>query len=327
MVSMRSRKFAAAAVVALAAIAVAAVQACLPPPYLYITFHAGSGPQQVGAWTRDGCALPSPVDNGGGAIQEPRGMLIRDSDSALLLADAGHMAGRVMVFSACDANGARTYQANYVTQSTYPGLDHPYGIAFNSDADIFYASNQDTNVVLAFNNINSASPRPPASYLNGSAQYTAEFAQFEAGSNGVRGVAVDDLGYVWIASEDDGGVYQFDPATGAPRQFVPLDSAVGVHFYNDTGYVYASSHSKKDAQVVAIDPVLGQVVATYVCQGEGHPAGIVGYQNALFVVGQDTGSLFAFDTSSAASTDAPQDGVIVVPALGGTGEQIILSPC
>ncbi len=83
-----------------------------------------------------------------------------------------------------------------------------------------FVSNQDTNVVLAFGSP-TPTPLPSPPYLNGTAQYSAEFAQFLAGSNGVRGVCVvpaqnaSDSESVWIASEDDSGVYQFDIQSGS----------------------------------------------------------------------------------------------------------------
>jgi hypothetical protein len=44
---------------------------------------------------------------------------------------------------------------------------------------------------------------PVASGVNTSGAYPGAFALFDPSSNGVRGVAVDSKGFVYIASKDD----------------------------------------------------------------------------------------------------------------------------
>ncbi len=168
----------------------------------------------------------------------------------------------------------------------------------------------------------SGSPIPAVPYLNGSSLYPGEFAQFLQSSEGVRGVAVvtgsggPSDGDVWIASEDDDGVYGFSGQTGYPFVFVSIGDPVGVYYDNSTQTVFVSSHTKSNPQVVQIDPSSGSIIASYVNSNEGHPAGMLVYDGVLYVVGQDSGALYSFQVGG--------DGTatVIVPTLSGTGEQV-----
>lgn len=267
----------------------ASQRACLPAPYLYVTYHGGSdgsGVNQVHRYSRDGCFLnkvllhddPSP-------LKELRGVLeVGSGESGELMVLNGYKGdSRVMVFSGCDSNNQRTLVRNLTTTADNPLLVHPYGIVLGRGSQL-YISAQDTNVVIAVDDRSGNSGVPSTVYAGGS------------GQDGVRGVAVKDSSTGYVADED-AGVIQFDTSSGA-KIGSPGDvaSPIGLWYSAKEDILFAGS--KDDATVYALDVHTLEKKSSFSHDKLSHPAGIVAFQGTLFVAAQSIRQVMSWDIAS-----------------------------
>ena len=107
-------------------------------PFFYITFHEDVS--NVMKYTMDGKSL-GPVLTGKEAseLDELRSMALYDG--MLYLANAKSSESMLAVFGQCGSDGMRSFHSTLATIDKDEYLDHPYGIAFDNDGNV-YVSNQ-----------------------------------------------------------------------------------------------------------------------------------------------------------------------------------------
>ena len=96
-------------------------------------------------------------------------------------------------YSLCKSSGSRSFLSAFSVADPYnnPGLSHPYGVAVSPSGGV-YVSNQDSNSVTRYDSSGNPMALPPA-LAHG--QYNpGTFVQYDASSNGVRGIAFDSQG-------------------------------------------------------------------------------------------------------------------------------------
>lgn len=124
---------------------------CLGAPYLYLT-HQGS--RNIMKFSRDGCLLHEKVLWGltNDLHSNLRSMIFGtyDGKEALYVADADSEKSGVMIFGSCfDSTSLRPLVKRVASSTNFPGAQHTYGIAIDSNGDL-YASFQKTDAVLRF---------------------------------------------------------------------------------------------------------------------------------------------------------------------------------
>ena len=142
------------------------------PAAWYVTFHGGppSGPaneNNVLAFDAAGVPIPTPVLVPGTsgsplALRELRSMGF-GADATFYVVNSYQSDSKILRFSAITGpDGTRplleTFSTGAPTNPANPGLDHPYGFAFDGAGDVL-ASSQDTQVVTR---LNGADAPPPA---------------------------------------------------------------------------------------------------------------------------------------------------------------------
>eukprot|EP01102_Stenamoeba_stenopodia_P018087 TRINITY_DN6590_c0_g1_i1.p1 TRINITY_DN6590_c0_g1~~TRINITY_DN6590_c0_g1_i1.p1 ORF type:complete len:396 (-),score=66.32 TRINITY_DN6590_c0_g1_i1:60-1211(-) len=315
---------------------------CLPPPYLYVTFHGGTGKHDVNnvmRYTRDGCNLGYVLgEDDAEELNELRGMALipaADGTDYLLVSNANKNDSRIVLFGACQPdNNHREYIKDLVVSSdSNQGLAHPYAIRVHptpKDANDYansslYATNQNTGLITYYN-LATGQPRPisssiaasPGSYPPGS------FARVGPNSGAsFRGFVFDDdqSGTVW-AADDVAYVLQFDAMTGALKTKLPIDSPIGVDIFpvGDRDLLFIGSNGKQEV-VYAYDPTTLKLVMTYSSKKVDHPAGFIAYDDVLFVLSQNTQSIVTFNLTTSEFLG------VIVENLPDEPEQVILSYC
>jgi hypothetical protein len=133
---------------------------CTGPPYLYATVHDESLSPNVLKFSRNGCFLSSnvlqiPQEAESDATVEFRSLALGkyQGKEALYIVDASTHNSRVLVFGECskmpEDYGQRPFITTAVDSNANGGLDHTYGICFDSSSNV-YVSNQHTDNVLRF---------------------------------------------------------------------------------------------------------------------------------------------------------------------------------
>lgn len=272
----------------------------LAPPYFYISFH-----NTIQIYTKNGCSLNITNDYYNHFIQQPRGMLIRQRDLSLLITDAS--LNYITAFSNCHNNKLRTFLLNY----NY-SFNHPYGITQFQDS--LWITNQNSNNVVLLN----AQTLEPIK----------EFISFKNhnnknNNNGVRGVAADNDGNLWVASKHDNTLYKLNGITGEILQKIHVSKIIGVYYCNTTNLLFVSGYKK----VVSIKVESGQIVHRYhLPKHETHPTGMVTYNGELlYVLGQKTNSLYSYSINNHDNSYIYK--IIIRKFQYKRPEHIILSEC
>jgi len=281
-------------------------------------------------YSRDGCAYGNILDPSA-AVSQPRDMLMYDENN-FVLANAEDSESKLWIFGICGSNGVRPLKGVFVNNTQYPGLSHPYGVAKSPTNDI-YVSSQHTDNVLRFYGISNPNPGkavPFPAYINqtapprGTSWYEGTFVQYGApnqhpdSEQGIRGIAFDGAGRLFVNNQDLPNMTVYNDSGFVVGQ-VPIQNAIGIHYDPDTKYMFVGS--KSSTGVVAVDTSNLKIVKQYTYSKMTHPAGIVTYQGILYVLDQDTESLFTFNVSSQAFINT------VVTNFPDDVEGIILSNC
>lgn len=124
---------------------------------------------------------------------------------------------------------------------------------------------------------------------------------------------------VLVASEDDDALIIYDLNAQVLGQ-ISLPDPVGVYYNKNTSLAYVSARdsSNNDAYVVSIDLSSLKIQNYYRNNNMTHPAGIVIYENIMFVVGHDDQSIFTFDLDTGVTQT-------LLSGLSDAPEQVILS--
>lgn len=171
----------------------AEASSCLPAPYLYATFHGGTGSSDVNVvrkYSRDGCFLGEPLGEvaANATERELRGMAVL-GDGSLLVASAYKGASSVLQFGACAADGTRPYVTE--AAANLAAMVHPYAVVpVPSSGDVLVTA-QDTDAVVSLTTGRAVFQLPGAS------------------DEGVRGMALC-FGRLFVADTGSGGVYVLD---------------------------------------------------------------------------------------------------------------------
>lgn len=123
--------------------------------------------------------------------------MIRD-DGSLLVCNAHKTDSRLSVFSACAADGSRSYVSDFATTH----LAHPYGLAIGLDAakgdEVVWASNQNTCDVVQFS--------------SKSGVFQSQVGQL--GTDEIRSIAYDNVTAVlYVADKDQNAVLAYNTKT------------------------------------------------------------------------------------------------------------------
>lgn len=310
---------------------------CYGPPYLYATFHHDE--KGVREYTRDGCFLSRNILSGHRRerkIKEARDVQIGTyrGKEALYVVQAQSSHSSVLVYGGCDSVGNRQYLTTAASIDTTMGLNHPYGIAFDPNGNL-YVSCQHTNTVLRFRK-DTFEPMPlPDALRNVSLidEATADidvlpsiyeevfqgtFYQFDIFPESSKKrkkrkrkkhsepkQGVRDLVFVgenlWVACEDTKSVSIISPHGSEIHKFSPGKGLKPVGLLHDkggSGLVFVSTRGKKKGPVLAIDPNSKEIVREYFVDGQLHSTGMVVYENTLYVATQELGSILSYDISS-----------------------------
>ncbi|RYG68702.1 hypothetical protein EON64_04590 [archaeon] len=309
-------------------------QCLMEPPYIYATTH--DEVPNVLKYTRDGCLISDEVLVGGPADQdhvtEFRSMALGSylgQGDVLFIGDAMSQESFLLMYDTCNSHGQREYKGTVVSTEINPGADHTYGLAFDSDGNI-YASFQHTDLVLRFQKDTfQPLPLPPAlrsnkywrDYFLGTVVQFGVPGVHRITEQGVRGITIlgDDL---WVANEDIGGVAVVSISTGVMHNIVVIRNPIGLFFDVDSGLLFVSSKDKHwRGGVFAIDPHLFRVVHTYSTMRMNHPSGITAYEGVLYVAELARGEILKFNVTSEKYL-----GTMVSDAPGEI-EHLLLSPC
>ena len=327
------------------------ISACLGPPYLYVSHSKEHNIYQI---TRDGCMRSTKVLFGVPRTKmDLRSMSINQymGEPALYVADSRTETSQIMVFGECSYwSGMRSLRTTlFTTDGPFgTGAQHPYGITFDFDENI-YSSFQHTNVVLrasrdSFNALQTFQRLAFATesknsadvwYGSRSGPYPGTFFQFGNGTGenpqdqGVRGIAwvMSNRGpNLWMNNELDNAVYIVD-AEATRVKLLSVKYPVGI-FHNPEAesieqrqLVYVGSRGKKSGFVYAFDKDTFKLVKQYTLIGMTHPTGIA-VHDVLYVADQRLGAILTFDLNS---TQFIKN--IWERSTGGDLEQITLTNC
>lgn len=238
--------------------------------------------------------------------------LTPDSKSMYLAVSPKDDENGIFVFGDC-SSGVRPAKGALVTLSENAGMDHPYGLAVYTNGDV-YVSNQHTDNVMHFDSQGNPQPSPagvPSSSPPGT------FIQFDKSNSGVRSLAIAN-NHLFVADEDANAVQMYS-LKGNLKSSVPANSPVGLFYDGTSNLMYYGS---KDDNVVYSFSIASMLpMGKYTNANLSHPAGIVAYEDTLFVLSQDTNSLMSFNTTSGAFIST------VIASLPDSPEQIMLSNC
>lgn len=315
---------------------------CLGAPYLYVTFHSNvNGPVK---YSRDGCSLTGNVLKGfqvnpGDSF---RSMAISSDNNIFIIESIGKgrntSGSRITEYGQCGPNGLRSFKSQIMYQpaGNTQGADHPYGIALSNGANgtvnRVYASFQNTDVVLGFDNANRNGlyspmrfPRALSRKKKISDYYPGTFYQFgkpgyqKRKNQGVRSISLVGEN-LWIANEKKDLVVIVDPQ-GYTVAELQLRKPIGMHYSSDHNLVFVSSRSSYGV-VVAYDATTKAVIQRYHIDGMTHPTGVVSYESTLYILEQALGVMYAFNIGTGDFIK------VVFSGLAKKGlEQIVLSSC
>jgi hypothetical protein len=309
---------------------------------IYVTFHGGKPTKSIpkpiwyvvsytlvnGVWQSNPNALSLPAPSGSDAAN---GYELRDlqlsSDGNFYLVNS--YKGASVIWQIPQAGLApKTNPTVFTSGATIPGIDHPFGFAFDSAMQVCFISAQDTNVVVAAYgppHKKSGSALPVNPTIHGSNFLAGTFVASELGipvplgstpvpsnvkgsdgglhyspqsgpplTNSVRGVAL--LGTtLYVADEVGNEVKTFDVITGGYLGKIPDPKGqinTPVHLLAASGTLYISTSNA----VFSYDPATSTL--TSLIAGLTSPAGMSFDAAGNFYVASRTGgSISGYDSS------------------------------
>lgn len=298
---------------------------CLGPPYLYVSFHGGTKKHdinQIFQYSRNGCLLNANILHHNIGVlprvypRELRGIAVL-SDGSLAVNSAFKSNSQVLRYGVCtETSPRRQFLEVLIGMSQHPSLVHPFGIAARGRQVV--VSSQDTCSVTLFD------LSPNDSSVVGET-LVASFLPCELNGEvkGVRGVAFDQRGVIYVAVKQRQGLVVFNnTAPGKPLGSFHCDECVGVFFDESSGFVFAGSSAQNEVYALEPWPSLKKV-KTFASKELRHPAGLAIFKDSLFVASQENSVILEFHLHSASfigtsiSTHLPKDAI----------ESIAMSPC
>ena len=269
-------------------------------PTLYISFHGGksSGINIAQRYSLSGTLIGDLYSNTC-TSQSLRSMLVM-ADGTLLIANADDDSSRVLQFSACQADGTRTYIQDYATAS----LDHPYGLATGNGQ--LYVSSQNINTVNGY----SLTDQSFSGVIN------------NFNPDQIRGLAYNTkLNLLYVADKDANMVQAWSTATNSidTAHSIASNDPIGLYYHETSGKLFIGSSA--DNSVVLWNPATQAIEQTFTDTNLQHPAGIAVSGDALFVISQTANSLLQFAISTGSLVG------VIASNLPDTPEQLIVSDC
>jgi YVTN family beta-propeller protein len=309
---------------------------CDPAPYIYATFHHEA--PNIYKYSRNGCLLSKTVLQGGpeyaltSHLIELRSIVFGNYNNTpvLYVADAYSDDSYLNVYGSCDKNGERPFITTAVSTFTDPGINHPYGIAFDPENNLLVSS-QHTDNVLRFKKDTFEPMAFPSKMMRSVAHtydyYPGTFLQFgepnvhDVDHQGVRDViSVEDK--IWVANEDIDSIYVVDAATGRVEDIIEVDTPIGLHYNRALGLVFVSSKGPKNMGFVhSIDVHSKAFVMEYQSKKMTHPTGMITHHTTLYVANQKRGQIVSFNIRSGRFLK------IIVDDMPAGIEKILLSDC
>lgn len=279
-------------------------------PFIYATTH--DEVPNILKYTLDGCLVTDKVLLDGPQIDdhdtEFRSMAFGKykGEDALFVADAMTKDSFVFAYGACDANGQRSYLGTPLSSQVTRGIDHTYGLTFDSDQNL-YVTNQHTDNVMRFAH-DTFEPMPLPSILeekhSRKKYFPGTFFQFGAAGphsideQGIRGI----LPYkdtMWIANKDLNGIAIVSVESGVLHDIVVVHCPIDLAYDERSGLIFVGSKSKHwGGAVYGISPDSLRVVANYTTHRMTHPTGILVHGDTLYVAEQVRGEILVFSVSS-----------------------------
>lgn len=291
-----------------------------PPPYLYISFHGADEPLSqlcagtgaVQRFSLQGEYVGPATDQRAALVHSPRGMALHNNQH-LVLADAGEGAAlhrpALAIFGDCAGRDKRPFlgRVRAPSKAMEAAFAHPYGVAVSSTS-LIQVSAQNGGALLTID-------LPSAAALltaNATAHFTV-VAQLEntthahsLKSGPLRGLATtaDDCSHVADKHRD---ALWHVCAGGADVSYTGIPHPIGVAAHDDVLYVGSFSDAAPAVYMLkrrkASSPSgAGEwaIALTISHKRLVHPAGLLAYQNVLYVLEQSHRALLTFDATSGA---------------------------
>ena len=245
------------------------------------------------------------------SLKELRGMVLLP-DGNLLVANAYEGNSKVVTSFGC---GIEQIPETLTSQD----LSHPYGLALginpnlSRNGTILYVSNQDTLEVTYY--VLTDLENGPKVVDHGIFGPQNFFEQ-------IRGIAMYPRTQELIVADESLDKVYFLSLDGAVNRSIKVTKPIGTYVSGSVLYVSSNSNSHPAAYSFDLE-TLKQIreFQTPKVSDLGHPCGIASCQDRLLVLGQDTQSLFVFNSTSG---DYLQT---LVTGFSDTPEQIITLNC
>jgi len=222
-----------------------------------------------------------------------RGLCSVGVQGQYFIADAKNDGTILILRSSCSSPSLQNY---LVSPSN---LEHPYGLSFDKLLGRVYVSDQNLNTAVYFNTGSTV------------------IRSFASNIPGPRGIVVHQkTGDVFVSSEDSNTIMVFT-SSGSQRGTISLKNPIGVVIDETNSLLYATS--KSSTSVTCFNLGNWSVKNTYKISGEGHTTGIVLINNMLYVLGQDTQSLYSLSPSTGVSRQ--------LASFDSAPEQLVFDTC
>lgn len=287
-------------------------------PYLYVTVHDEI--QNVLKYSRNGCLLSESVLQSGPPLNknsELRSIIIHsyNAQDALFVADSKNEISSVYIYGPCDSSGQRSYITTVLSND--PDAVHPYGIGFDADNNI-YISYQHTDNVIRLKYSNSLNipvstnstyeffpyqPDLPTGYPNGTFYQFGKPGVHKSSEQGVRSVvgvySNKTLSTeIWIANEDINSITILSENDANIINTINITSPIGLYYSKEYHLVFAGSKDSTQGSLVAYDASTYKLMKTFAYKLLTHPAGMVTYNDILYVNEQDLNQILSFNITS-----------------------------
>ena len=250
-------------------------------------------------------------------------------------------------FGTCQSDGTRPLLATFTSysESTNPGLIHPYGLAVNSQGHVFTA-NQGSNLVVAYDG-NTGAPLPVSPALSGQdfpagsfymgTNLTAANVSKEGGEHrkwdfghlrgkrdcpdlGIRGIVFDSQDMLYVANKYSSDVAIVDQQ-GYLAGKIPVPQTYGIMYYQPDNLILVGSLSfNGTAAVVGYSVATNQFTKVFSDSQLTHPTGFTVYGDTLYVGDLNLQAIFAFSYSQGNSLG-------ILTKVSDVPEFIQVSPC
>jgi len=305
-----------------------------PPPYLYISFHGADEPLSqlctgtgaVQRFSLQGEYVGPATDQRAALVHSPRGMALHNNQK-LVLADAGEGSAlhrpALAIFGDCAGRDKRPFlgRVRAPDRATQAAFAHPYSVAVSGGGTI-QVSAQNGGALLAVELPNA----PALLTANSTARFTI-VAQLEntthahsLKSGPLRGLAITADECSHVADKHRNMVWHVCSG-GVDITSTDIDNPIGVHVHDDALYVGSFSSVAPAVHVLKRKRGDGKwaITLTITHKRLVHPAGLLAYQNVLYVLEQSYRALLTFDTTTGAFLGEP------LTKLPDTPEGLLLS--